>query len=162
MRSRFQPAVWIGCLLALAGCQKGGGPSTIYSYTTEGSPQQVGQLPKPDPKFEGQIAETYKDSKPSYPAPVKAREGSPNVLLILLEGVRNVGRHARARAASLRAHHAAGQVVITIDDDGVGFGEGGTPPWAIASRVAECNGELHSHADEGGGAHLLIRLPEER
>lgn len=92
--------------------------------------------------------------------------GSPqrveHVLLILLEGVRNVGRHARARAASLRAHHAAGQVVITIDDDGVGFGEGGTPPWAIASRVAECNGELHSHADEGGGAHLLIRLPEER
>ena len=85
MRSRFQPAVWIGCLLALAGCQKGGGPSTIYSYTTEGSPQQVGQLPKPDPKFEGQIAETYKDSKPSYPAPVKAREGSPNVLLILLD-----------------------------------------------------------------------------
>jgi arylsulfatase len=45
------------------------------------------QLPKPDPAFEGKIGETYKDSTPSYPRPVKAREGSPNVLLVLLDDV---------------------------------------------------------------------------
>ena len=35
------------------------------------------QLPKPDPAFKGKIGETYKDSTPSYPLPVKAAEGQP-------------------------------------------------------------------------------------
>lgn len=45
------------------------------------------QLPKPDPKFQGKIGETLKDSKPSYPLPVKAPKGAPNVLLMLLDDV---------------------------------------------------------------------------
>ena len=45
------------------------------------------RLPKPDPAFKGKIGETYKDSTPSYPLPVKAPKGSPNVLLILLDDV---------------------------------------------------------------------------
>ncbi len=45
------------------------------------------QLPQPDPKFTGQIGETYKDSKPDYPWPVRAPEGAPNVLIILLDDV---------------------------------------------------------------------------
>ena len=34
-----------------------------------------GQLPKPDPEFKGKIAETFQDSTPSYPQPVKAAKG---------------------------------------------------------------------------------------
>ena len=45
------------------------------------------QLPKPDPEFQGKIGENYKDSTPSYPQPVRAPKGSPNVLLILLDDV---------------------------------------------------------------------------
>ncbi|MSR57238.1 MAG: arylsulfatase [Planctomycetaceae bacterium] len=45
------------------------------------------QLPKPDPEFKGKIGETYKDSTPSFPLPVTAAKGSPNVLLILLDDV---------------------------------------------------------------------------
>ena len=45
------------------------------------------QLPKPDPVFEGRIGETYRDSAPSYPMPVKVPAGSPNVLVILLDDV---------------------------------------------------------------------------
>ena len=45
------------------------------------------QLPKPDPEFKGKIGETYKDSTPSFPQPLKAAKGSPNVLLILLDDV---------------------------------------------------------------------------
>jgi arylsulfatase len=45
------------------------------------------QLPQPDPAFKGKIGETYKDSTPSYPLPVDAAKGSPNVLLILLDDV---------------------------------------------------------------------------
>jgi arylsulfatase len=43
------------------------------------------QLPQPDPDFKGTIGETFKDSTPSYPQPVKAKPGSPNVLIILTD-----------------------------------------------------------------------------
>jgi arylsulfatase len=43
------------------------------------------QLPQPDPDFRGKIGETFKDSTPSYPQPVKAKPGSPNVLIILTD-----------------------------------------------------------------------------
>ena len=45
------------------------------------------KLPQPDPEFKGKIGETLEDSTPSYPQPVKAPKGSPNVLLILLDDV---------------------------------------------------------------------------
>ncbi|MFO0912519.1 MAG: arylsulfatase [Pirellulales bacterium] len=61
---------------------------------TAGQPSTVGQgrqagdeLPHPDPPFRGKIGETYKDSTPNFPPPVKAPAGSPNVLLILLDDV---------------------------------------------------------------------------
>lgn len=44
-------------------------------------------IPRADPPFTGKIGQTYKDSTPSYPQPVKAAPGSPNVLIILLDDV---------------------------------------------------------------------------
>ncbi len=44
-------------------------------------------LPKPDPAFKGKVGRTYKDSTPSYPQPVMAPQGAPNVLVILLDDV---------------------------------------------------------------------------
>src|SRR5262245_66081247 len=44
-------------------------------------------LPQPDPAFKGKIGETYKDSTPDYPQPLKAPKGAPNVLLVLLDDV---------------------------------------------------------------------------
>ncbi len=52
-----------------------------------GSVHAQTKLPQPDPPFKGKIGETYKDSTPDYPQPVKAPKGSPNVLLILLDDV---------------------------------------------------------------------------
>lgn len=46
-----------------------------------------GQLPQPDPAFQGKLTENYKTSTPDFPAPVKAPAGSPNVLVILLDDV---------------------------------------------------------------------------
>jgi arylsulfatase len=45
------------------------------------------QLPRPDPEFKGKVGETLKDSTPSYPQPLKAPPGAPNVLVILLDDV---------------------------------------------------------------------------
>ena len=43
------------------------------------------QLPKPDPAFKGKIGETIRVSIPHFPLPVKAAQGSPNVLIILTD-----------------------------------------------------------------------------
>jgi signal transduction histidine kinase len=81
-------------------------------------------------------------------------------LQIMVEAVRNIGRHARARTATIAATTEGPSVRIAIDDDGVGLPSGASAPWSIASRVAECGGTVHLPADVGGGAHLLIELPQ--
>jgi signal transduction histidine kinase len=91
-----------------------------------------------------------------------SRQLVEHVLHILLEGTRNIGRHARARTAALTARTEDGRVLITIDDDGVGFpSEAAAPPWSIASRVAECDGRIHVGANGAQGAHLMIELPRQ-
>jgi signal transduction histidine kinase len=52
-----------------------------------------------------------------------------------------------------------GEIVVTIDDDGVGFRDSVEPPWSIASRVAEMGGRLRIDSDRTPGAHLRIALP---
>ena len=75
-----------GCCLGwLAGSGRHGRVSAQDKQTCR--PATTPNLPRPDPAFEGKIGETYKDSTPSYPQPVKAPKGSPNVLLILLDDV---------------------------------------------------------------------------
>ena len=45
------------------------------------------ELPRPQPKFSGQVGRTVRDSKPDFPQPVRAPAGAPNVVLILLDDV---------------------------------------------------------------------------
>src|ERR1700690_526187 len=42
-------------------------------------------LPRPDPKFKGTIGQTYKDSTPDKIPLIKAPEGAPNVLFIMID-----------------------------------------------------------------------------
>ena len=42
-------------------------------------------LPRPEPKFNGVIGQTYKDSTPDKIPLIKAPAGAPNVLLILID-----------------------------------------------------------------------------
>jgi signal transduction histidine kinase len=82
-----------------------------------------------------------------------------HVLMIMLEGTRNVRRHARARAARVAAQMAADRVVIEVDDDGVGFREDAEPSWSMVSRVQECGGHISHAAGGKPGGHVLIELP---
>ncbi len=82
-RGRMQAA-----LIVLAGCAIGGVIAMARAQQAEEAQAPNGaQLPQPDPMFKGKIAESYKDSKPDFPQPVKAPKGSPNVLIILLDDV---------------------------------------------------------------------------
>ncbi len=85
MRFRFLFAV--GCA---AGWLAAFGQMTdLFAQGSQAPPAAAdgSQLPKPDPAFKGKIGVTYQESTPSYPQPVKAPQGAPNVLLILLDDV---------------------------------------------------------------------------
>ncbi|HZO09193.1 MAG TPA: histidine kinase [Myxococcota bacterium] len=83
-----------------------------------------------------------------------------HVLQILLEGERNVRRHANARHASIQVRAEAGKVLISIEDDGVGFPADAPAPWSIASRVSELAGLLELRRRRPSGAQLLVELGE--
>jgi phosphoglycerol transferase MdoB-like AlkP superfamily enzyme len=57
------------------------------SLATKANAQSSLSIPRSDPEFKGKIGETLKDSIPSYPPPLKAPQGAPNVLVILLDDV---------------------------------------------------------------------------
>jgi signal transduction histidine kinase len=82
-----------------------------------------------------------------------------HALHIMLEGARNVGRHARAYAARIEAASEDDKVLISIDDDGVGFPDDASLPWSIASRVAEVGGRIAVDRADATGARLLVELP---
>jgi len=81
------------------------------------------------------------------------------ILLIVLEGVRNTRQHSKAVSASINIGNADHLIRIAIDDDGVGFANPEQRPWAIASRVAEYGGRLIIGNAERRGAHLEIEIP---
>jgi signal transduction histidine kinase len=84
-----------------------------------------------------------------------------HVLQIMLEGERNVRRHAKARNASITARAVAGKVRIAIEDDGVGpSGDAPAAPWSIASRVAELAGAVELRPRAPSGAQLLVEVGE--
>lgn len=83
-----------------------------------------------------------------------------DVLQILRAGLANVRRHAQARLVAIDVRRTAdSEVVIDIDDDGLGFPSAAAPPWSIASRVSDLGGEIELVRD-APGAHLRIRLPQ--
>lgn len=82
-----------------------------------------------------------------------------HILLILLEATRNIRRHAGARSAAIGVRSVPRRLLVTIDDDGVGFPDESTLPWSIVSRAAECGGTVNRGADGRPGAHLVIDLP---
>jgi hypothetical protein len=82
-----------------------------------------------------------------------------HALQIMLEGARNVSRHARARSAVISASVHGERLVIRIDDDGVGFATGAAPPWSIASRAAEVGGQVRVRDETPSGGQLVVELP---
>ena len=85
MRTRTTLAASVLGAALLGWLAASGRLATVIAQDKAHSPAAGGQLPRPDPEFQGKIGETFKDSTPSYPQPVKAAKGSPNVLIILTD-----------------------------------------------------------------------------
>ena len=77
--------VLLGGAAGLAAANLGAGQRARAQQASPGTDGQA--LPRPDPEFKGKIGPTVEDSKPDYPLPVRAPQGAPNVLMILLDDV---------------------------------------------------------------------------
>jgi signal transduction histidine kinase len=117
--------------------------------------EQVEQIPEPEDR--PPAVETLFEMTASFAGPAPILE---QVLLIVLEGVRNSWQHGKAACAAINISAADHLIRIAMDDDGVGFRSSEQPaPWAIASRVAEYGGRLRIGGGERRGAHLEIDIP---
>ena len=81
------------------------------------------------------------------------------------EGLRNVAKHSHARTASVVATVDGTDVVVTVDDDGVGgpFSEpakGHLGLRLLQDDVADIGGEVSLSALPGGGSRLRARFPQ--
>ncbi len=76
-RSSLLAAVWLLACLAVA-LAAGNRAGALGAESPE-------KLPPGDPPFAGVIGRTVKESKPSFPQPIKAPSGAPNVVIIMTD-----------------------------------------------------------------------------
>jgi signal transduction histidine kinase len=86
------------------------------------------------------------------------------VFRITQEALSNVVKHAEAKTVDIRLACRKRSVVLTIEDDGVGFslvpGHGGEFGLVgMRERVASVNGELYIEAKPGIGTRLTVEIP---
>ena len=91
------------------------------------------------------------------------------VMRIVGESLRNVAQHAHASAAKLRLNYGAHEIVIVVEDDGVGFETESTLASATESghfglagmreRAESIGGTLAVMSQPGRGAVVTARLP---
>jgi arylsulfatase len=93
-------------------------------------------LPAPAPPFQGVVNLRAKDSRPDFPQPVKARQGSPNIVLVLLDDV-GFG------ATSTFGGPIATPVMQTLADNGLKYNQFHTTALCSPTRAALITGRNH-------------------
>ena len=102
-----------------------------------------------------------------------AQKGCREVARIVQESLVNVRKHSGAHHVLVRLAHRAGNLQLTVEDDGKGFGfsgrlsdmeleKGGKGPVVIRERVRLLAGEIAIESTPGHGARLEIRIPPSR
>lgn len=89
------------------------------------------------------------------------------LLRIIQEALSNVRKHASATHATLQFAREGGQLVVTIEDDGVGFtpnalGHADFPRFGLLGmreRVEAIDGALEIHSARGQGTRVVVRAP---
>ncbi|WP_329127007.1 sensor histidine kinase [Streptomyces sp. NBC_01465] len=90
------------------------------------------------------------------PAPL-----ADHVVAVVGEALSNTARHARARHADVHVVVAAGELTLTVGDDGVGFSAGSERSGLknIAERASAVGGDFRHEGRPGGGTLLVWSAP---
>lgn len=81
------------------------------------------------------------------------------------EALTNVARHARATAVRIEIQQQAGELVLTVEDNGVGFPAQPAQPdhslglMGIRERAQMLGGRAEIGPAAGGGAQVVVRIP---
>ena len=110
----------------------------------------------------------------AYQATGDEPELSDDLRALLFRNVRellaNVVKHAQAHRVSIVLRNTQDEVLISVEDDGIGFDpaqaasfkptdEGGFGLFSIQERMADLGGELHIDSRPGKGTAAMLRLP---
>jgi signal transduction histidine kinase/ligand-binding sensor domain-containing protein len=97
---------------------------------------------------------------------VLAQEVEREVLRIAQEALKNIERHARATEVSVNLHYSDEAVLITIEDNGVGFRIENSASKAghfgllgMRERAVGIGGDLKVASEPGGGTKVTLRVP---
>ena len=74
---------------------------------------------------------------------------------LIQEALSNVLKHSHATRARVSFEQTAGELVLRVSDDGVGMGEGDTPPTHAGLRIVRQRAEA-----AGGSAHFGVGLED--
>ena len=91
-----------------------------------------------------------------------ADEQKTCVYRVVQEALNNVAKHARAETAKVVVRQEDSRIVLTIQDDGLGFDvkEGkGLGLLGIQERVAQLGGDLELMSEKGRGTLISVTLP---
>ncbi len=98
-----------------------------------------------------------------------SRETGIVLYRICQEGLNNIAKHSKAKHVSIRLTRLSAQVILTIQDDGVGFepksyGHRGIGLLGMRERAASRGGRLSINSPKGQGTTIRVELPvsEER
>jgi signal transduction histidine kinase len=80
---------------------------------------------------------------------------------VVSESLANIGKHARASAATVSVGRDSGTLVVEVTDDGIGGAdtESGTGLRGLADRVEARGGRLRVWTPRGGGTRVRAEIP---
>jgi two-component system, NarL family, sensor histidine kinase UhpB len=90
------------------------------------------------------------------------------VYRMVQEALTNVGRHARASEVRIDLREASGELVLTVQDNGIGFANGAMRKagsfglFGVRERAYALGGSMEAGNPGAGGARLCVRLPLRR
>ncbi|MEO1692172.1 MAG: sensor histidine kinase [Cyanobacteria bacterium J06631_6] len=95
--------------------------------------------------------------------PSLALLSSHQIYYVVKEGLFNVQKHARASKVSFQGYSTAKQIILKLQDNGVGFDRqqisSGFGLQGIQERVQALNGELNIDSAPGKGTRILVTIP---
>jgi signal transduction histidine kinase len=89
-------------------------------------------------------------------------EKAIHIYRILQEAFNNIGKHAKATIVDLQFFGHTDELVITLEDNGIGFKETSTSGIGVQNmqaRAASLQGVLELSSQPGRGTQLLLRVP---
>ncbi|KUL38946.1 histidine kinase [Streptomyces sp. NRRL F-4489] len=90
-------------------------------------------------------------------------EVAQHLVAVAAEALSNAARHARARRVDVAVAATAGEVALTVTDDGVGLPAGGSGHIGglanMRARAEMLGGRFEAGTPEGGGTRLVWRVP---